>query len=377
MEKREKSRLIYADSVGCSDMLYASGVLVPDPFLYFEISDSRMLVVNPMELSRVRKNADKGLSVISTREAAGQCGLDTGKEIKATELIEAFSRIKGISKWSVPPDFPLALAHSLAGRLEFEPEKPFFPGREFKSRAEVRMIEDSVRLAERGLDKAVRILADAKIAKNGVLKTGKETVSSELIIGEVKAEIARNGGNAAFTIVSSGRDASDPHERGSGRIYAGIPIIIDIFPRNESTGYAGDLTRTFVKGRAPDIVRKAWNAVKDAQDTAFSCIRDGVAVSEVHGKVSATFRNCGFETETDCRRPFGFIHGTGHGLGLDIHEAPAIGRGSDTLKKGHVVTVEPGLYYPEWGGVRIEDVVLVRKNDCRNLTSAGKYLLIP
>jgi Xaa-Pro aminopeptidase len=184
-------------------------------------------------------------------------------------------------------------------------------------------------------------------------------------------------GLAANTIVAGGRQACDPHERGHGPLRAHEPIVIDIFPRSQKTGYFGDITRTVVRGHASDAVRKLYDTVLEGQKIAFEKIHVKVKTVDVHKAVQKFFVQQGYKTGRCNGRMEGFFHGTGHGLGLEIHEAPRVNASStEILRPGHVITVEPGLYYPGIGGVRLEDVALVTANGAKNLTRFEKVLEI-
>ncbi|HXF09558.1 MAG TPA: Xaa-Pro peptidase family protein, partial [Desulfuromonadaceae bacterium] len=189
--------------------------------------------------------------------------------------------------------------------------------------------------------------------------------------------ILQAGGLAAHTIVAGGKQACDPHEGGYGPLRANELIILDIFPRSQKTGYFGDITRTVVRGRAGEAQRKLYATVWQGQKIAFNKMRAGTPTSDIHNAVHDYFVRQGYKTGRRNGRMEGFFHGTGHGLGLEIHEAPRVGSTSTgKLKAGQVVTVEPGLYYPEIGGVRLEDVALVTGNGPRNLTRFEKVLEI-
>ena len=179
---------------------------------------------------------------------------------------------------------------------------------------------------------------------------------------------------ANHTIVAGGKQGCDPHERGYGVLRANEPIILDVFPRSQKTGYFGDITRTVVKGQASETIRKMYQTVGHGQEMPF---RNSSQASgaEIHRAIQDYFEKEGYKTGKLNGRMQGFFHGTGHGLGLEIHEAPRIGSSSnDILKAGHVVTVEPGLYYPDIGGVRLEDVAHVTPTGMRNLTKFEKVL---
>src|SRR5262249_32702701 len=161
----------------------------------------------------------------------------------------------------------------------------------------------------------------------------------------------------------------------SGPIRANTSIIMDIFPRSQTTGYFGDITRTIVRGRASDRLKHAYHSVLHGQEIGFRRISDGDNAYDIHYESIDCVATEGLTTRLMNGRMQGFFHGTGHGLGLDIHEAPSFGhRSKNVLRAGNVVTVEPGLYYQGMGGVRLEDVVIVTKTGCKNLVQIPKFL---
>jgi len=197
-------------------------------------------------------------------------------------------------------------------------------------------------------------------------------LTSEILRAEIDSTILRAGGVPTGTIVAGGDQACDPHERGSGPLYVNSLIILDVFPRDAKTGYFGDLTRTVMHGRASEAQRKLWETVKAGQALALKKIRAGVDGMTIHEAIQDFFAQRGFPTQVREGRRVGFFHGTGHGLGLEIHEYPRLQK--VTLEEREVLTVEPGLYYPGLGGVRQEDVVVVTKNGCRMLSHFPKQL---
>jgi Xaa-Pro aminopeptidase len=191
----------------------------------------------------------------------------------------------------------------------------------------------------------------------------------------INKAILDRGCVAAHTIVACGDQGCDPHNEGTGPLKANQSIILDIFPRSQSSGYWGDITRTVVKGRASERLKILFQAVNHGQKIALKQIKGGVKGSDIHQSVQDYFNQAGFKTRRRNGRMEGFFHGTGHGVGLEIHEAPRLSsRASGRLEAGHVVTVEPGLYYPGVGGVRLEDLVVVTKTGNRNLTKFPIYL---
>jgi len=194
-------------------------------------------------------------------------------------------------------------------------------------------------------------------------------------------ELLRHNCAADGTIAAGGPQGADPHERGHGPLKAGESIIVDIFPRDLSTRYYADMTRTFVKGEPNEGLQKMYDAVLESQEAALSMIKAGINGRDVHRKVADILHEAGYKTNVHDQEPGkplteGFFHGTGHGVGLEIHEAPRIAPVDEELIPGDVVSVEPGVYDPEVGGVRIEDLVVVNEDGCRNLTSYPKEFVV-
>ncbi|MBU6400908.1 MAG: M24 family metallopeptidase, partial [Verrucomicrobia bacterium] len=282
-----------------------------------------------------------------------------------------------LKKILVPPNFPLALARELR-RLRIKVKVKadgFFPERQLKSAEEIRKISAALVMAEVGLAEGVQALKNARIGKGGRLLYHNAPLTSEKLRAIIDVAVLQAGGLARHTIVAGGQQACQPHEAGHGQLYARQPIILDVFPRSQRTGYFGDITRTVVKGRASEPVRRLYHTVAQAQELAFDRMRARVPAGAAHRAVQDFFNAAGYRTRRQNGSMQGFFHGTGHGLGLEIHEAPRVGPWSeDVLRAGHVVTVEPGLYYPGLGGVRIEDTVLVTAGAPRNLTKFEKVL---
>ncbi len=374
----QSARLIYAAGEKCADQLYASGVMTPDPFLWYQVGNQTGIIISPLEFGRAQKSAAEDVLVLSTELVKDEWQLETPVR-KPELLIQALSERMNVKSWNVPENFPLGLATRVQELgIQLRPITSFFPERQVKNKAEIEKIREGVHLAERGMERAIQIIGACHVTHEGILEWKGHLLTSEMLAGEIDAEIIRNGGTATGTIAASGPQSADPHEAGHGPIRAEQPIVIDIFPRVNRTGYFGDLTRTVLKGKAPQHVKKAFAAVYDAQQAAIQKVQAGVPCTEIHRLVQECFDSNGFETSLKASPPFGFIHSTGHGLGLEVHELPRVGdKAEDVLTKGNVVTIEPGLYYPEWGGIRLEDVVAVTDDGCENLTSASVILEIP
>ncbi len=267
----------------------------------------------------------------------------------------------GQTKFTVPSDFPAGVYEQLfeLGLDLVVADGALFPARELKTPAEAAAIREGNRCSALGFAAAERILRASKVAGRKLLYQGKPLTSERLKFA-IEVACLEAGAVSSNTIVAGGDQACDPHERGSGPLRPHELIIVDIFPRVTRTGFHGDMTRTFLRGRASDAQRKLVAAVRAAQLIALRKIRAGVNGRDVHRAVTDVFVENGFETKHSAKGSVGFFHGTGHGLGLAVHEPPRMGGSVDyTLKKHSVVTVEPGLYYPGLGGCRIEDVVQV------------------
>jgi Xaa-Pro aminopeptidase len=358
------ARLIVADSERDADMLYATGFFVPDPFVYFEIAGKRHIVVSDLEIDRAKKRANVD-RVLPLRRFKAR-GLEN--------VLPAVLREFGIRAVEVPGSFPIGLARKLRGVRVKVRRGAFFPERERKTPSEVRKIRRALWLTQQGMAAGISAIRRSRIGRDGYLYRQGKRLTSEDVKGVINATISRAGGVAQFTIVAGGNQACDPHETGHGSLRAHWPIIVDIFPRDTKTGYWGDITRTVVRGRASDRVKKMYATVCRAQGLAFERLRDGVDGKEVHDAILALFRREGFHTGRRNGRMQGFFHGTGHGIGLEIHERPRVAGVSEKLKAGHVVTVEPGLYYWGVGGVRLEDVVVIGQRGARVLTRFPKFL---
>lgn len=368
--------LIVADSERDANMLYAVGMFVPDPFVFLQLGRRRMVVMSDLELDRAKREA-KSCQVLSRSALMKRLRDEGHRQPDTALLIQHLLRRHASRKVIVPDNFPLGLARELEGvgvKVKVR-DGEFFEARAIKLPDEIKKISAALTMAEVGLAEAIQAIRNSKVGRDRRLVYRNSPLTSERLQGIVATAVFQAGGVASNTIVAGGMQACDPHERGSGILRAGEPIIVDVFPRSQKTGYFGDITRTVVKGKASDSVRALYRAVEEAQTLTFSCIRDDADAGEIHAKVHAHFESSGFKTSRRKGRMQGFFHGTGHGLGLELHERLRIGWNSpDRLREGQVVTVEPGLYYPGIGGVRLEDVALVTKRGARNLTRFEKLL---
>jgi Xaa-Pro aminopeptidase len=359
--QKNRDILLYSDTPRSADTLYFGGVEMHDPFLAFGFRGRKYAVVSALEFGRVKRTSD--FDHVLALEAAMEKARRAWPRQKAgpARVLAALCRELGARSFTVPQEFPAGIYDELKGlglRLQVS-DGPLFPGREVKSAADAERIRDGNRCSAAGIAAAEKMLRASRI-KGGRLFYKGTALTSERLKVAIETACLEQGSVSTGTIAAGGDQACDPHDRGSGPLRANETIIVDVFPRVTKTGFFGDMTRTFVRGRATDAQHRIVAAVRAAQKKAIAAISAGVDGREVHRKITDVFAARGFETRHTSRGSVGFFHGTGHGLGLDIHEAPRINGTYDVpLKKGTVVTVEPGLYYPGVGACRIEDVVQV------------------
>jgi len=372
MEKIAK--LICASGEGSADMLYAAGFSTPDEFLWFDPGRNPAIILSSLEYSRGKSSARPGVSVLLQSEFAPDAR-------RQSDVILEIARKYKLTGFVVPEQFPFGLADVLQHKgLQIRPvQGAFFPEREFKSDAELQKITLSLRAAEAGLARAVEVLRESRINAKRQLIWKRKLLTSEILRWEIDRTMLELGMLPTGTICAGGVQGAQPHNTGSGVLLADHPIVMDIFPRSQSTGYWGDLTRTVVKGTPSPVMCRAYEAVSGARTLCESLIQVGADSAMIHNRAAEFLEAAGFPTGCGEKGNFGFFHGLGHGVGLDIHEMPRLSpRCSRPLKGGEVVTVEPGLYYPEWGGIRIEDLIYVSPATGKGvvLTEAPDFFVI-
>ena len=363
--------LLYADTATSADALYFGRVEIHDPYISLLIGRRKVAVVNALEYGRVKK--DSAFDTVLALEPYLRKAREVWprREVGPAEVIFLLAREHGVQRYRVPADFPAKVYEKLFELgLDIEvSDGALFPQREVKSEAEALAIREGNRCSAAGIARAEAVLRQSKVRGSRILYRGSP-LTSERLRTEIEIACLHAGGVSLSTIAAGGAQGCDPHDRGSGPLRPNELIVVDVFPRITKTGYYGDMTRTFLKGRASDAQRTLVGTVRKAQKAAIKQIRAGVDGRTVHGKIVDIFTKAGFETKQTAAGWVGFFHGTGHGLGLAIHEAPRVNASyAPKLKRGAVVTVEPGLYYPAIGGCRIEDVVQVTDGPARLLSS--------
>jgi len=369
------ARLIIADSEKNANLYYASRFLAPDPFIFAQVDGHRLLVMSDLELDRAKAQA-KVSEVLSYSKLAAEAKRRGVAEPTLMDIVDEVLKSHAATQLDVPFDFSVVYADALRQRgytITPKPD-PFFPERMVKSEEEITAITDALRITEDALDCAIELLRNSDVKPDGALWIGGKPLTAELLRKAMHLTMMERDCVAQHTIVAPGVQAVDPHNEGSGPLRANEPIVMDVFPQHALTRYFADITRTVVKGKASDKVRRMFEAVKAGQEIAFRMIKDGADGAAIHQAILESFDAQGFQTGEQGGRMQGFFHGTGHGVGLEIHEPPRISAKPDILKAGMVVTVEPGLYYLDAGGMRLEDMVVVTKSGCNVLNTAPKIL---
>jgi len=358
-------------------MYYTTGFLATDSFIYLNSGTEKILVPD-MELGRARKES-KVREVVPTSKYGIMEKFRKHKDADAAycEMLIEFLHSEKLKKITVPYNFSVQLADCArkAGFDVIPIKSPFREMREIKNENEIKAIEYAQRAGERALDEAIKALKNSKI-KHGVLWQDNAPLKTEDLRAIIERALLSSGCEAPDIIIACGKGSSDPHWQGEGELLADEPIVIDMVPRSKKERYYSDMTRTVVRGEPSEELKNMYAAVLDSQVAAIEKIKAGVLGSEIHDIVCDVLEERGYETGRGRSGEFteGFIHSTGHGVGLDIHEGPNLSENGKELKAGAVVTVEPGLYYRKIGGVRLEDVVVVTKNGCKNLTMFEKNL---
>lgn len=359
-----------------ANLYYATRFIAPDDIVFMQIRGKKHLLMNDLEVDRAREQA-KVDHVHSISKLAADYKKKYEKPARFMDLIEEFAKNQKISELTVPGNFQLQYADALRSRgfkISVGPD-PFFAERTIKSKDEVAAVKKAIGHTETAIRAAIQVLKKS-VPRKGRLYYHGNVLKSEDIKKVINVSLMEADCVAQHSIVSCGIQCVDPHNQGSGPLYANESIIMDIFPRDSSSRYHADITRTVVRGKAKPKLKKMFQTVLDGQKIGFKNIKEGADAGAIHAAIEKLFQDQGFKTGVMNGRVQGYFHGTGHGLGLDVHEAPRFGRVKEIFKAGQIVTVEPGLYYEDAGGVRIEDDVLVTKTGCTLLSNMERTLEI-
>ncbi|MDR0393206.1 MAG: aminopeptidase P family protein [Puniceicoccales bacterium] len=360
--------LIYASSDREPNLFYWGHFRAPDPFLALKINEKTIAVVSALEYGRCKK--DSTFSEVLLWSDILQAAVDQSVENNCCKIILYLQKEYDVSSFIIPDDFPAHLYETLKKLVPIKFDTVYFQTqRQFKSASEVEQIKTACQLTSQAILYARAILKKSCTeATQPFLHYQGKVLTSERLRGAIECYCLKKGGHCAGTIVSCSQQAADPHCEGTGPLYANEFIVIDVFPRLNQSGYYGDMTRTFLKGVASIRQKQLFSCVQACQRELIGRIRPGVNTKDLMQFAQNYFERNGFglrKTNGVCE---GFIHSVGHGLGLGLHEYPSVGINSVVLEPNMVFTVEPGLYFHDLGGVRIEDVVQVTSMGCQLLS---------
>jgi Xaa-Pro aminopeptidase len=378
--------LLFGDSYRFPDVYHSIRFLAPDPQIVLERDGEIVMLTNALEEGRARKQSRatkiENIDEYGAREL--QATMNPITDATAT-LIERFLVAHDARRITVPQYFPIALADRLRAKGI---DLAVFEGLEQRRRAkrddEIAALEATQRATEEAWQLGVDAIARADTGPDGTLTLDGAALTAERVRAIVEGALLERGCVAESTIIAPGKQAADPHMIGSGPLRAREPVVMDIFPQHKETRYYADMTRTVSRGAPPPEIVRMYEVVMRAQEAGIKALRPGITGREIHELVEDVIFTAGYDTlragqkrTPDDPVTRGFIHGTGHGVGLEIHEAPSLGRGGTSpLAVGDVVTVEPGIYDPDVGGVRLEDMLVITSDGSRNLTRAPRQLVI-
>jgi Xaa-Pro aminopeptidase len=366
--------LIMGDTLRTPELRHEVPLGIPDPFVYAELDGRKVVAISSMEAMRVEA-LGMGFDVRPTEEYGAdelrRSGLDP--YTVDTELAIRIVRGLGIEQATVPRGFPLGIGDALRERgIRLDVDQRLFDDRRRrKSGHELAGIRRAQKAAEAGMAVARDLLRRAEAAKSGLSFDG-EPLTCELLKERIQSTFLAHGALSEEMIVSHGPQTAVGHDMGSGPIASDDVVLLDLFPVDLESACFADITRTFVVGDAPAEIREWHGLCREALDLGVAEIRPGVNGGDVHGLVSEFFAERGFATqltkaEGEVLRD-GFYHGLGHGVGLEVHESPSLGMVGQELVAGDVITIEPGLYRHGFGGVRVEDLLLVTEDGYERLT---------
>jgi Xaa-Pro aminopeptidase len=368
--------LLYGDTIRYPALRHEVPLEIIDPFLFVARDGQALVLTNSLEAERISKVLpDAELLVID--ELGFYELIQDGMPRDQAEL-ETVSRAAerwGIRDAVVPADLPVAVADRLrdAGvRIDVD-ARTVEGRRRVKTAAELAGIRRAQRAAEAGMA-AAETLVRASHPEDGRLLHAGEALTAERVRSAIRAACAASGAPAPPDIMVVSALSGGGHDPGSGPLPADLPIVVDLWPRDENSGCWADMTRTFVAGGVTDEVAALRDVVREALEAARSAARPGITGRALYDIAAEIIERAGYPTQRTRvpgqRLTHGFYFGLGHGVGLEVHEPPSLGlAGSETLVAGDVVAIEPGIEGLEGiGGVRFEDLLLITDDRCETLT---------
>jgi len=358
---------------------FITAIDIPITVVTLLTEERRDVLVRGLDASYVRRTGNVDNVATYSEYATGSLGGRPVDRYLRSKILPKVLHDRNVSSVVVSSETPVKIVTFLRneGIEVIVDSLDSIPGtRAKKTPDEIESIKSAQVATERAMSAAEELLARADISSDTLLYEG-QPLKVEQVKRKIRTVLAGDGYEAGDIIVAQGEDATEPHNRGKGVLRCRTPIIVDIFPRATSTGYMSDMTRTFLRGDPSAEVREKYELVRRAQETALELIEPDVTGQMIHRAVCEVFERRGISTtRTEPNTTEGFVHVTGHGVGLTVHESPVLAEGGEKLRPGHVVTVEPGYYDPAIGGIRIEDLVVVTEDGHESLTSYRKQLKI-
>ena len=357
---------------------------VGDPVAFVELPGNgavgeSILIMRDIEMARAREKA-RADRVACPADYPPERGLSGDRETATAQAAAECLRRAGVTRVTADRTLPLIfaeIARQAGITVECDLEMGVL-GRRSKDEQEIAWLRESQRATEAAMEMACRLVASAKARSDGVLVHQGEPLTSERVRAAVDHWLLDRGYSNPPPIVAGGREGADCHNLGYGELKTGEPVIVDVFPRNRETLYYGDCTRTVVHGEIADEIAKMHAAVRQAKAAATAAVRPGVTGEDVHRATTREITRCGYsvglpdEQSPDCY--CAITHGTGHGVGLEVHEPPLLDLKGPELVAGDVLTIEPGLYRKDLGGVRVEDMIVVTESGCETLNKLQEGL---
>jgi len=356
---------------------YLSGFNSHGTFFTLYADGSVSILTGTTEYTRAKKESHADHVHRRSEYATSTDGNDT--QVTELDALTQFLADHGTDHVVVPPGFPIQTARALEDSgvtVTIDSSEAVLRQRQVKTRDEVAAIEQTQRVTEAAMQEAELVLCDAEIGDDVLLYQGQPLTGSYLK-SRIETMLLEEGVALHDTIVACGADAADPHGQTDDVLRPNDSIVIDIFPQNLRTGYHADMTRTFVKGKPGDELQQLYEEVFTAFEAALDSLAAGVTGDEVCHRMHDALRRAGHATVVDDPDiEEGALHFGGHGVGLDVHERPSVEPDGPEFEAGNVITIEPGLYYPDTGGVRIEDIVEITEKGYESLTDYPKQFVI-
>ncbi len=340
----------------------AVGMAAGDPAAWLSLDGEATLIIRDIEMQRAR-TVGKPHRVACPADFTPAGGLDPDRATATAQAAAECLRREGISQITADRSLPFIFAwHAMQAGIEVAYDADLgVIDRRVKSAEEIEYLRRAQAVTEEGMQTLCRWIARCSADAEGTLHHDGEVLTSERAKGLIGAFfLERNFTMGHGCIVATAPHSADCHDSGTGPLRTGVPIIVDLFPRDESTRYWGDCTRTVVHGTPTETVLKMHRAVVEAKAAGIAKLLPGNAAAEVHHAVIETQQRHGFALSRGQVSDEPTIqHGTGHGIGLEVHEPILLDDGGGPMLAGEVFTVEPGLYGRLEGSVRVEDMIVV------------------